>query len=148
MMKQAKAGEPILTADGKTVAAFWAVDRGMGAGHLHFIPRDHKDRFKLIGADATPVYDLIDQCTIWHHVAMPDGRSYWRISEGAPEGWWRDDPWFAPAPAKPGPENPHGMVAAIVQLLNQNRPDHQTAQWLDYIRGYYQSLADREDRRR
>lgn len=141
-------GEPILTADGENVAAFWAVSMELRAGHFDFIPRDNRENIKAFDSAAVPIYDPIDRFTVWPHASMPDGRNYWRISENAKGEWWRDASWFAPGPSKPGPDHPAGMVAAIDQLLNANQPDFGTSQWLSYIRGYYQSLVDRENRGR
>lgn len=139
-MRRSKIGEAILTADGKSVAAFWAAEVSMPADHLHFMPSLQLPKVVRF-YDMEPNPTAVAKYTIWHHASMPDGRNYWRISEGAPSDWWHDHELFSAAKAEPGPA-PKGMVRAIDELLNKNSPDHNTRHWLSYIRGYWQHLAD------
>lgn len=85
-----------------------------------FIPHTHRENMMAFDNAAVPIYDPVDRCTIWHHVTMPDGRSYWRISEGAPDHWWENCPWFRDVPVTPSPE-PAGMVAAFDLVLSDPR---------------------------
>lgn len=144
-MKQTQIGEPILTADGQSVAAFWAVSMGLDADCLHFTPPIQRWKVKALTDDASPIYDPIDMLTVWHHVTMPDGRTYWRICEGAPAEWWKDCHWFAPVPATPSSE-PAGMVAAYDLVCNdlelRGCPAHEM-QRLDYVHEYWKWAAKR-----
>jgi hypothetical protein len=92
----------------------------------------------------------MDHCTIWHQVTMPDGRSYWRISENAPYEWWRDCEFFRQVPAEPSPD-PAGMVAAYDLVRNdlelRGCPPHEM-QRFDYVHGYWKSRADRDAKRK
>jgi hypothetical protein len=135
-MMETKIGEAILTADGKSVAAFWAVNLSMDSNFVHFIAQEDVPIAHLAGIDTKMV-----RCTIWHHLTAPDGRNYWRLSEGAPENLL-DHRWFSDKQVQPGPE-PKGMVRAIDVLLNENGPDNTTSHWLTYIRNYWQHQVEK-----
>lgn len=144
-MKKAIEGEPILTADGRSVAVFWAVSMELDGDCLHFYPRVNFSRLVIGPADG-PLDDVVENLTIWHHVTMPDGRSYWRISEGAPERWWDNCPWFREAPATPSPD-PVVMVAAydlVCADLGKKGVAAYERQRLDYVRSYWKDRAEHE----
>jgi hypothetical protein len=137
---RAKENEPILTADGKSVAALWAVTVDL-PGSV----------FRFAIAPKTPMFahsedgigkECVAQSSIFHHVTMPDGRNYWRISEGAPPDWMGSSRYFKPKPSDPGPGSPEGVIAAIDELLERHKPLHDVARWLNYIKGYYRHVID------
>ena len=137
---RAKENEPILTADGKSVAALWAVTMDLPGSVFHFAIAPNL-RMSAPSGDGIGE-KCVAESTIFHLVTMPDGRSYWRISEGAPPDWMGSLRYFKPKPSDPGPESPEGVIAAIDELLVRHKPLQDVAYWLDHIKGYYHHVID------
>jgi hypothetical protein len=143
-MNGSREGDPILSPDGKHILGKWRVSAAFEGSwfNVAYIA-DLEEAGRLAGMSADVCFRATPRMTVERFAVMPD-RTYWRFVNDPPEMFWERNSYFTHPDAKIDPANPQGMVAAIAELLARHQPDFQTASWLDYIKGYYQHVADRQ----
>lgn len=136
-------GDPILSSDGKTILAYWAVSIDMPKGaNVYHIP-------VLIGVFAALAYAASPSTMMppptagfASYAVMPD-RTYWQVMGESPDGW-QHDRRFRPAPEKPS-ASPAGMVAAYDLVLGDAAlVRFVDMQALHHVRGYWAQRAERD----
>ncbi len=144
---KARIGDPILSGDGKVIVAKWKVGLEMTPlGVVSFaVTPDLGTAYRLSDISDPAARDREQPRISLERVGIWPDRTYWRLVRDVPMEWLHRSPYFTHPDAEVDPSNPRGMIAAIDELFARHKPErYGTGDWLAMIRGYYQSLADRQ----